>query len=55
MLQSYSQIFIVKHIEWNLVELIEPLMAKLVLFLAWWQSLQTSKEVAWITKLYKYE
>ena len=41
-LQSYSQIFIVKHIDWNLVELIwttencENLWKTVV----WWQSFQ---------------
>ena len=55
-LQSYSQIFIVKHIDWDLVELIWTTNnCEKVLFLVWWQSFQTSKELLWITKLYKYE
>ena len=55
-LQSYSQIFIVKDIDWNLVERIWTTknceinsVSGLV------KSFQTSKEVLWITKHYEYE
>ena len=41
-LQSYSQIFIVKHIDWNLVELIWTTenCENLWKTVAWWQSFQ---------------
>ena len=44
-LQSYSQIFIAKHIDLNIVELIWTTKNCEILFLVWRQSLQTSKEV----------
>ena len=55
-LQSYSQIFIVKHIDLNLVELIWTTKnCEISSVSGLVQILQTSKEVLWITKLYKYE